>query len=142
MTTEGHSSIAQVRALLLEYRQTARRRGCYPPELRERASRCARRMRGRGRSITDIASALGVTTATASSWTHGAEANAVSEAPVSFVPLTVEGQAEPELGSNPDSERRDGQLEIAFPSGVVLRVQGADRAAVAAAITALSRREP
>ena len=136
MATDSPLGIAQVRASLLEYRQTAdKRRGSYPAELRERACRCAHRMRASGRTITQIAAELGVAAATASSWSRGAKADAPSGEPLSFVPVVVEGQTQAE------PEGSGTRFEIAFPSGVVLRVEGAVSQAITAAIAALTQRQ-
>jgi hypothetical protein len=130
MGTDGSWTSARIRAALREHRQTAGGGG-YPVGLRERAVRCAREMRARGLSMAEIATELGIMASTASGWSSSAKEGDDGER-LSFVPVIVEGQEQVRAGQ--------GRFEIAFPTGVVLRVEGVDRDAMSAAIAALSSR--
>lgn len=129
MATDGSWTSVQVRTALLEYRG-AHKGGAYPSELREHARRCACRMRAKGLAITQIAAELGVTSATASVWSEGAQHSEQAGESMTFVPVVVEERDRQVC--------REGRFEIAFPTGAVLRVEGVDSDTVRAAITALN----
>lgn len=132
MATDGPWTSARIRAALLEHRQAVGGGG-YPAALRERAVRCVQRMRARGVSISEIATKLGIMASTASDWSGNARGVSDGSETLSFVPVVVEEQDRAQAGQ--------GRFEIAFPTGVVLRVECVDGDAMTAAIAALSAKE-
>jgi|WetSurMetagenome_2_1015567.scaffolds.fasta_scaffold395771_2 hypothetical protein len=131
----GTTVVAQLRTELAKNRER-KKFGTYPAEVRERAVAYARERVKAGVGVGQIASELGVSGVTVRSWVGGPAAHEASrpqgkqDGSVSLLPVVVRSD---------QGVRRPTRLEVEFPDGTRLGVNGITGQDLVDAIQALRR---